>query len=178
MKKTSSILAISVILLSAFSIVAFFPSEVQALDLDPPTITVLLPENGTWCLGNDVALNFTIDEPVSWIGYSLDGTANVTITGNVTLMSLSYGPHNVIVYANDTSGNMGSSITVHFTVTFRTDLSMDGYVGIDDLTYIAEHFGESPGRPRWDPTCELSGDNYIGIDDILLVARDFGKTWI
>jgi len=50
------------------------------------------------------------------MGYSLDNEENVTIAGNTTLTNLSEGTHNIIVYANDTSGNMGSSSQVYFTI--------------------------------------------------------------
>ncbi len=81
----------------------------------PPTIVVLSPANATYDTTN-VSLIFTVDEPTDWIGYSLDGAANVTITGNTTLTSLSYGSHRIVVYANDTHGNMGSSNTVYFVI--------------------------------------------------------------
>jgi parallel beta-helix repeat protein len=58
--------------------------------------------------------------------------------------------------------------------TNLADVNGDYYVGIDDITYTAEHFGESPDRPRWDPRCDMNGDNYIGIDDIVLIASSFG----
>jgi len=51
------------------------------------------------------------------MGYSLDFQENVTITGNVTLTGLAEGPHNVIVFANDTSGFMGASQRVYFMVS-------------------------------------------------------------
>jgi len=61
-------------------------------------------------------LIFTVDELTSWIGYSVDGQANVTTLGNTTLSGLRDGTHNLVVYANDTVGNMGTSSTVYFMV--------------------------------------------------------------
>jgi len=84
------------------------------IDTTLPTITILSPENKTYDT-NFVLLSFTVDEPVSWMAYSLDGQANIIITGNVTL-PLPDGLHYVVVYANDTAGNMGESSTVYFTV--------------------------------------------------------------
>jgi len=84
-------------------------------DIMPPEINILSPQNTTYSTSS-VPLTFTINELASWIGYSLDGQANVTITGNMTLTGLSDGQHNIIVYANDTAGNMGSSDTVYFTI--------------------------------------------------------------
>jgi hypothetical protein len=60
-------------------------------------------------------LNFTVNEPVSQVSYSLDGQTNVSIIGNITLESLPYGEHNVTVYATDEAGNIGSK-TVFFTM--------------------------------------------------------------
>jgi hypothetical protein len=75
----------------------------------------LSPENKTYS-ANDILLNFTVSEQTSWEGYSLDGSVNVTTVGNQTLSSISDGSHSIIVYANDTAGNMGGSITAFFTV--------------------------------------------------------------
>ncbi len=84
-------------------------------ETEPPTITILSPENKTYTVNTDIQLTFTLDELADWIGYSLDGQANVTITGNSTLTGLSDGSHCMVVYANDTFDNMGSS-TIYLTV--------------------------------------------------------------
>ena len=84
-------------------------------DTTPPTISVLSPENKTYTI-NNVPLTFTLSEPTYWIGYSLNGQTNVTITENTTLHSLVDRSYYVVVYANDTVGNMGVSHTVYFTV--------------------------------------------------------------
>jgi len=84
-------------------------------DTTPPTISILSPENKTYS-ENNIPLTFTVDESTDWIGYSLDGQMNVTIAGNITLASLLDGAHYVVVYANDTAGNMGSSNIICFTV--------------------------------------------------------------
>jgi len=81
----------------------------------PPLITVLSPENKTYT-STFIPLTFTVNEATSWIGYSLDNQANVTVTVNITLSGLPEGAHSVTVYANDTAGNIGASETVYFTV--------------------------------------------------------------
>lgn len=86
-----------------------------AVNTTPPTIVVLSPENQTYSV-NHVLLNFTVNEQTFWEAYSLDGSANVTTIGNQTLDSIPDGFHSIIIYANDTTGNMGSSKTVLFTV--------------------------------------------------------------
>jgi len=80
-----------------------------------PEIDLIYPVNATYDV-TSMPLKFTIDKATSWIGYSLDGAANVTITGDITLTGLSLGSHNIIVYANDTEGNMGASNRVYFTI--------------------------------------------------------------
>jgi len=80
-----------------------------------PSLTNLQIENTTYSQ-NSLPLNFTVDEKVGWVGYSLDGEANVTFTGNMTLSGLDYGSHSLVIYANDTVGNMGATENVNFTI--------------------------------------------------------------
>ncbi len=80
-----------------------------------PSLTNLQIENTTYSQ-NSLPLNFTVNEKVGWVGYSLDGEANVTFTGNITLSGLDYGSHSLMIYANDTVGNMGATENVNFTI--------------------------------------------------------------
>jgi len=80
----------------------------------PPAISIVSPENKTYTV-NSVSLSFTVSEPTSWIKYSLDGQANVTITEDTTLPDLSDGVHSVTVYVQDTDGKTGTS-TIYFTI--------------------------------------------------------------
>lgn len=88
---------------------------IQRLEIEPPIITVLSPENKSYP-SKDVALTLAFNKPTFWIGYSLDSQINVTISGNTTLTGLFEGSHSITVYANDTGGNMGYSDLVHFSV--------------------------------------------------------------
>lgn len=137
-------------------------------DTTPPAISILSPENKTFAV-NNVPLIFTINESASWIGYSLDGQPNVTITHNTTLTGLLDGTHEVIVYANDTSGNMGASETVHFT---------------DDTTppYIVDISQVPPETDVW-PEDEVKvnvtvTDNLIGVKKVTLNYTNGNGTWI
>lgn len=85
------------------------------IDTTRPNITLLTVENKTY-IDTEVPLNFTVSEPTSWVGYSLDGQANITMAENTTLSGLSYGAHNLTVYASDVADNMGSSKTVYFMI--------------------------------------------------------------
>jgi N-acetylneuraminic acid mutarotase len=77
---------------------------------------VVSPETNKTYVGRDVPLTFTLGKTASWMGYSLDGQDNVTITGNTTLSELPNGAHNITVYATDQFGNTGASDTVYFNV--------------------------------------------------------------
>jgi hypothetical protein len=80
----------------------------------PPAVYVVSPLNQTYN-ETDVSLVFEVNNPVVWMGYSLDGQDNITVIGNVTLSGLSSGSHNITVYAEDEFENTGSSETVYFT---------------------------------------------------------------
>jgi hypothetical protein len=99
---------------------SFFGIVYFTVDTTPPRISILAPLDRTYN-ATDVPLNFTVREPVSWMGYSLDAQANVTITGNATLSELSYGSHNLTVYAKDTAGNTGYSRTIYFSIAQKKE---------------------------------------------------------
>jgi hypothetical protein len=91
-------------------------------DVTPPTVSIISPMSKTYTVTStptSIPLTYTIDEPTDWQGYSLDGAANVTLTGNTVLSGLSQGSHSLSVYANDTSGNWGSD-SVSFTIKKKT----------------------------------------------------------
>jgi N-acetylneuraminic acid mutarotase len=81
----------------------------------PPKISVTAPENKTYATGN-VSLTFTVNKPVVWLGYCVDGQKNITISGNTTIGGLTSGLHNVTVYTEDTFQSTGTSITIIFRV--------------------------------------------------------------
>jgi hypothetical protein len=87
-----------------------------SVDTLAPQIMVLSPENKTYG-GSDIQSVFTVNEPVSWMGYSLDGEDNVTVTANVTLAVLSTGSHHITFYAIDLVGNTGASQTIYFEIS-------------------------------------------------------------
>jgi hypothetical protein len=87
-------------------------------DVWPPVVSVSSPKSKTYDT-SDISLNFTVNEPTSWVGYSLDDHDNVTITGNITLTELSNGAHNLTVYAKDIAGYTGASETIQFSIVGR-----------------------------------------------------------
>lgn len=92
--------------------IAWYPQP----DTTPPSFYIISPQERTY--GTDtVSLLFAVNEETSWMGYSLDGQNNVTLTEEyANLTGLSNSSHTIRVYANDTDGNMGTSTTVNFNV--------------------------------------------------------------
>jgi PGF-pre-PGF domain-containing protein len=95
----------------------YLPLTVIIPDTTPPNITIYSPQNTTY--GSSwVDLNVSADEFINTWWYSLDGGGNTTFAPNGSLggrTGLAEGQHHLVVYANDTSGNLNSS-SVHFTV--------------------------------------------------------------
>ena len=83
------------------------------MDVLPPVVSVQIVEDGANAFGNAV-LTLLVSEPTSWIGYSLDGAANVSIGGNTMAVGLSEGSHSIVLYVSDISGNMAvSNLTLY-----------------------------------------------------------------
>ena len=111
----------------------------------PPAVSIISLENTTYN-EIDLSLIFAVDKPTSWIAYSLDNQANITISENTTLSGLSNGSHHITVYANDTSNNMAASKTIYFSVEapepFQTvpvavaSVAMIAVVGVGLLFYF------------------------------------------
>lgn len=139
-------------------------------------ITIVSPENKIYATSS-VPLDFTKNQATSWIGYSLDGQLNITITENTTLFGLSYGYHNITLYANDTCGNMGSSGTVCFAVRLLGDVNCDRKVDIVDIVIVIRAYRSSPGDANWNPLADINQDGKVDMLDFALVVRDFRKTW-
>jgi hypothetical protein len=78
-------------------------------------ISFLSPQNQTYS-ATDIVLNFTVPKSARLVRFSLDGQANVTITGNTTLTALTYGFHNITLYIDDPFGNTRPSETIYFTI--------------------------------------------------------------
>ncbi len=86
-----------------------------AVDSTPPAITIISPPQNT-TYPRYIPLIFDVNETTSWLRYSLDNQDNMSIAGNVTLADLPDGAHNLVIYANDTTGNIGKSDTVFFSI--------------------------------------------------------------
>jgi hypothetical protein len=89
------------------------------VDATKPTITIVSPQNNTYSQTN-IPLNFSVNEPTTQVTYSIDSLANITVIENVTLTDVTSGYNKLIIYANDTAGNIGKSETIFFTVETNT----------------------------------------------------------
>jgi hypothetical protein len=114
-------------------------------DVQPPVVTISSPTGKTYETG-DIPLTFTVDEPVSWMAYSLDGQAEVVITGNTTLSGLAVGTHNLNVSAEDFAGLIGVSGTIQFTIVAPfptglviTSIAVAAAVIVGLLLYLKRH---------------------------------------
>lgn len=83
-------------------------------DVTPPQITIASPLDAVYAAFN-VTLSVSAHEPVDTWWYNLNGAGNVTFTSDIVITGAE-GLNNLIVYANDTVGNINSS-EVDFTVT-------------------------------------------------------------
>lgn len=164
--------AVSGIMLTLLLIgILTFTFNVQTIGASPPDITVLSPLSITY-VSSFVTLEFTINETASWIGYSLDNQANVTITGNWTLSGLSKGAHSVVVYANDTEGNMGASNIAYFTCGVKGDINLDGVLSGADVgkSYLI-YAGTITGPPELLARADINGNGVLGPMDLADVAK-------
>jgi hypothetical protein len=145
-------------------------------DVIPPTIAILSPQNTSYT--GFTPLNFTVDEPVSWTGYSLDNQANVTTLGNTTLTGLVGDSHNAIVYANDTSGNMGASDKVFFIVQMIPgDVDGNGWVNILDFIDLLNSFNLRIGQTGFNPNADLDGNGIVDILDAIVISNHFNQRY-
>jgi len=90
----------------------------------PPYPYILSPKNMSYNMDR-VELIFTLNEPSSLIRYSLNGQANVTIAGNVTVSDLPDDIYSVTVYAKDAAGNWITLEPAYFSVDTTTPVITD-----------------------------------------------------
>ena len=103
-----------------------FSSETK---LQAPIVEISSPQNKTYD-SNDIPLAFTVNDPIASLSYTIDGQQEVAIGGNTTLTELTIGSHILTVYATGSSGLVGTSETIHFTVetTFPSGIIFAGIV--------------------------------------------------
>jgi len=58
----------------------------------------------------------------------------------------------------------------------KGDVNRDGYIDAADLDLLKAAFGSVPGKPNWNPDCDLNGDGVVDITDIATCAHNQGQT--
>jgi hypothetical protein len=91
-----------------------------------PIITIISPQRTTYYTPN-VTLTYRVNEPTSWVKYTLDARNPQDLSRNSinnsnllhkwNLTYLEYGQHNISLSASDINGNIGYSLTIEFTVS-------------------------------------------------------------
>ena len=148
------------------------------ITLNPFNINITSPENRTYASAC-IRLNFTVEPEgvtLDWIGYNLDGGANVTIAGNTTVGGLSACGHNIVVYARDNNGNTAASNLTYFML-HPGDINGDGVVNVFDLQRLAWAFNSYPTHPEWNENADLNCDNKVNVFDLQLLAWNFGNDY-
>ena len=84
------------------------------VDATVPKVTITSPSEGVTYAATEIALDVSADETISKWTYSLNGADPVSFTPN-TKIAAREGPNTLVVSAEDTAGNIGSS-TVSFLV--------------------------------------------------------------
>ena len=141
-------------------------------------VTITTPESRTYS-NTCVRLNFTVEPEgtaLDWIGYSLDGGANVTIAGNTTVGGLSEGGHSIVVYANDTWGNMAASNIVFFTI-HPGDIDFGGKVWIGDVFLLRAAYGSHLGEDNWNANADLDCNSHVWIADVFILRGNYGNEY-
>ena len=88
----------------------------------PLAISILSPLNNSTFISAGPRVSFPLtyetNEAPSWVGYSIDGSNNVTISPNDTIAELyaDLDIHALTLYANDTFGNWAAPQTVHYFI--------------------------------------------------------------
>jgi hypothetical protein len=171
--------------------------DVEVAGLADIAVTNVLPSRTFIGEGYLMDINVTVEnQGFDTESFNVTAYANETIidtilgvtlpSGNSTMLTFAWstngfnGNYSISAYAHPLPGEVDLNDNTYtdgeVTVRWPYDVNQDNYVGIDDIVLVAEHFGEAPIDPNWNPIYDLNGDDYVGIDDIVLVAEHFGET--
>lgn len=167
MKTKISFIVVPILLMATYMAVTSVPVNAWYSSLK---IEILSPENNMIYATNSIPLTFTINKTTSWIGYSLDGQTNVTISGNTTLTDLQDGWHYVIVYAKGECGKTGASCKVNFAV----DTTPPNITNVHQLPANNSVYPEDEVKVNATVTDDISGVKQV----TLLYDANSSGTWI
>lgn len=110
---------------------------------------------------------------------TLNSAASTTLTSIWSTAGWTKANYTISAAAETIPSEMDTSDNARLDGIVRVgisgDLNGDDFVGIDDVFFVASHFGLEPADPRWEPNCDITDDAYVGIDDIFIVALQFGE---
>ena len=129
MKKTALAPMIILIMLASPMLAVTHIKTASAQSNTAPIVSIVYPTNESSFnleFGDApyfrIPLIYQTNTPLSWVGYSLDGRSNVTVTGNSTLVNGAWQSYPILtLYANDTSGNWATPQTVTFSIIMHPD---------------------------------------------------------
>jgi len=117
-------------------------SKAVLVDREPPAITIISPANTTYNTSS-VKLNYSVSDSnsITSVKYSLDGSANVSLSGNTTLYALSNGSHTLVVYASDSANNIGSASAAFSINIIAASESTSVATAFDNTTNLTASYG-------------------------------------
>lgn len=155
---------------------------------DPPTLSILKPENETYFTDTNLELNFTALN-ADTIKYNLDNGTNTTITGNTTFNTTS-GSHTLYLFANNSNGNATKNVTftanlTRFTVIYNnysnngssTNLNASSFENIQNLSDVILE-KTAHGKIEFSTTINLTNDstytdNNLNLDIYTNISSNF-----
>ncbi|MBS3159044.1 LamG domain-containing protein [Candidatus Woesearchaeota archaeon] len=148
------------------------------VDTIAPSISILSPSNNSFTANYQASVNYSgTDSYLASCWYSNDTySVNTTLAScaNITGLSLADGQHNVTIYANDTAGNINSSI-IYFTIdTTRPSLKVlsPGNESFTKNSYIELNFSMDEINIE-EFTYTWNGSNFTLFNDSLVLMMNF-----
>ena len=133
--KISEITTSTILKIQAKATSIFLGLSVQ-IDDGAPKLFIESPLNKTYNYNNSIELNFTITENnLDTTYYNIDNGANTTITGNTTFSVNLTSTHTLILFANDTLGNLNST-----SRTFSINISLPWNITFTEFTGQTTNF--------------------------------------
>jgi subtilisin family serine protease len=144
-------------------------------------INITSPQNSSYYYKSYIPLSFNAGG-AGQIGYSLDYQPINQTSFPVNLTNIPNGPHSIIVYATDSSGNAGSSNDTYFYYC-KGDINRDKKVDITDIASTAKLFGCNSNKSCYYGTTngipnsafDFNEDGKIDITDVAIIAKLFGS---
>jgi len=143
-----------------------------------PSLSLLSPENKTYLSNGSILLNFTVSSE-DFVGYSLDGGSNTTITSSI-FINVTQGAHTLLLYANNSQGTRTKNViftanSTVFIISYNeyfgsnkgnsTDFNASTYEDIQNLSGIVLE-NTTHGKITFSVAINLTND--LNPSDLLL----------